>query len=187
MMSFGLSNAPAAFMGLMNQLFRAYLDKFVVVFIDDILMYSKDKGEHEEHLRIVQQVLRENSLYAKLSKCEFWLEKVSFLGKFVSKEGIYVGGPAKIEAVCDWVAPENVLEVRSFLVLAGYYRRFVKDFSRIAQPMTSLIKKEKKFEWLEECEKAFQTLKERLTPAPVLALPNPSLDYAVYTTHQNMV
>ena len=98
----------------------------------------------------------------------------------MSREGIFVD-PTKIEAVRDWVAPKNVLKVRSFLGLAGYYRRFVKDFSRIARPMTSLMKKEKKFEWLEECDKAFQTLKEQLTSTPVLALPDPSLDYVVYS------
>ena len=140
-MPFGLTNAPAAFMCLMNQVFSAYLDKFVVVFIDDILVYSKDRDDHDKHLRLVLQTLRENMLYAKLSKCEFWLEKVSFLGHFVSKEGISVD-PAKVEAVRSWPSPKNVTEVRSFLGLAGYYRRFVKDFSRIAPPMTSLMKKE---------------------------------------------
>ncbi|XP_057535375.1 uncharacterized protein LOC130813557 [Amaranthus tricolor] len=179
-MPFGLTNAPAAFMCLMNQVFSAYLDKFVVIFIDDILVYSKDREEHQEHLRFVLQTLRENKLYAKLSKCEFWLDKVSFLGHFVSKEGISVD-PVKVEAVRSWPSPKNVTEVRSFLGLAGYYRRFVKDFSRIARPMTSLMKKEKKFEWTDECEQAFMTLKERLTTAPVLTLPDPKLDYTVYS------
>ena len=159
---------------------RAYLDKFVVVSINDILVYSKHRCEHVEHLRVVLQVLRENSLYEKLSDCEFWLEKVLFLGHFVSREEISVD-PTKIEAVRNWVAPKNVTEVRSFLDLAGYYRRFVKDFSRIARLMTSLMKKEKKFELPEECERAFQTLKEHLTFVPVLALSDHSLDYAMYS------
>ncbi|XP_057520852.1 uncharacterized protein LOC130801109 [Amaranthus tricolor] len=134
-----------AFMCLMNQVFSAYLDKFVVVFIDDILVYSKDREDHEKHLRLVLQTLRDNKLYAKLSKYDFWLEKVLFLGHFISKEGVSVD-PAKIEAVRSWSSLKNVTEVRSFLGLAGYYRRFVKDFSRIARPMTLLMKKEKKFE-----------------------------------------
>ncbi|XP_057542411.1 uncharacterized mitochondrial protein AtMg00860-like [Amaranthus tricolor] len=172
----------------MNQVFSAYLDKFVVVFIDDILVYLRDRDDHEKHLRSVLQTLRENKLYAKLSKCDFWLEKVSFLGHFVSKEGISVD-PAKVVAVRSWPSPKNVTEVRSFLGLAGYYRRFVKDFSRIARPMTSLMKKEKKFEWTDECEQPFITLKERLTTAPVLTLPDPKLDYTdrkvtVYASRQ---
>ena len=166
-------------MCLMNQVFSAYLDKFVVVFVDDILVYSKNWDEHEKHLRLVLQTLRENKLYAKFSKCEFWLEKVSFLGHFVSKEGVSVD-PAKIEAVRSWSSLKNVTEVRSFLGLAGYYRRFVKEFSGIAWPMTSLMKKEKKFEWTDKCEQTFMTLKERLTTTPVLTLPDPKLDYTFY-------
>ena len=123
-MPFGLTNAPAAFMDLMNRVFRPYVDQFVVVFIDDILVYSKDAQEHEQHLRIVLETLREKKLYAKLSKCDFWLKEVSFLGHIVSAEGIRVD-PAKIEAVVNWKSPQNVTEVRSFLGLAGYYRRFV--------------------------------------------------------------
>ncbi|XP_074314308.1 putative mitochondrial protein AtMg00860 [Silene latifolia] len=137
-MPFGLTNTPAAFMDLMNRVFSLYLDTFVVVFIDDILVYSKTKEEHEEHLRIVLQTLREHQLYAKLSKCEFWLEKVAFLGHIMSKEGVAVN-PTKIEAVSRWVAPKNVEEIGSFLGLAGY-SRFVKDFSKIVRPLTSLMK-----------------------------------------------
>ena len=184
-MPFGLTNAPAAFMCLMNRVFSACLDKFVVDFIDDILVYSKDEGEHEQHVRQVLQILRENQLYAKFSKCEFWLEKVSFLGHFVSKEGVTVD-PAKIEGVRDWPTLKNVTEIRSFLGLAGYYRRFVKDFSKIARPMTNLMKKDKRFEWTEECEGAFQTLKERLTTAPVLTLPDSTSEYLVYSDASKM-
>ena len=119
-MPFGLTNAPAVFMQLMNSIYRPYLDKFVVVFIDDILIYSKTKEEHEEHLRISLQILRENKLYAKLSKCEFWLEEVSFLGHVVTKDGIAVD-PSKVEAVLRWERPTSVTEIRSFLGLAGYY------------------------------------------------------------------
>ena len=128
---FGLTNAPAAFMDLMNRVFHPYLDQFVVVFIDDILMYSKDAQEHEHHLRIVLQILRENQLFAKLSKCDFWLKEVSFLGYIIFAEGIRVD-PVKIKAVMNWKPPRNVTEVRSLLGLAGYYRRFVQGFSVIA-------------------------------------------------------
>jgi hypothetical protein len=123
-MPFGLANAPAAFMDLMNRVFQDFLDQFVVVFIDDILIYSKSLEEHEDHLRRVLQRLREKRLYAKFSKCEFWLDKVIFLGHVVSKDGISVD-PKKVEAVVNWERPTNVHEIRSFLGLAGYYRRFV--------------------------------------------------------------
>jgi hypothetical protein len=130
-MSFRLTNAPAYFMYLMNKVFMEYFDKFVVVLIDDILVFSKNEEEHEEHLRMVLQKLREYQLYAKLSKCEFWLNEVSFLGHIICKVGVSVD-PTKIEDVLNWVKPQNVSEVRSFLGLADYYHRFVKDFSKIS-------------------------------------------------------
>ena len=126
-MSFGLTNVPSAFMSLMNEIFKPYLDLFVIVFIDDILVYSKSKKEHEEHLRIVLELLREKGFYAKFSKCAFLLDSVSFLGHVVSKDGVMVD-PSKIEEVKSWVRPTNVIEVRSFVGLASYYRRFVKGF-----------------------------------------------------------
>jgi len=178
-MPFGLTNAPAAFIDLMNRVFKPYLDKFVVVFIDDILIYSKDKKEHANHLRTVLQTLREHQLYAKLKKCEFWLTKVTFLGHLVTKEGIKVD-PQKINAVVEWPRPTNVTEVRSFLGLARYYRRFVKDFSKIAAPLTNLLKKTTKFEWRGKCEEAFQELKRRLT-APILTLPEEGKEYTIYS------
>ncbi|MFG1569926.1 reverse transcriptase family protein [Staphylococcus aureus] len=153
-MPFGLTNAPAAFMDLMNRVFRPFLDKFVVVFIDDILVYSKNRAQHAEHLRTVLQTLRENQLYAKLSKCEFWLSSMSFLGHIISAEGISVD-PKKVEAVVDWKRPASVSEIRSFLGLAGYYRRFVKDFAKIASPLTRLTQKGVAFDWSEECEASF--------------------------------
>ena len=179
-MPFGLTNAPAAFMDLMNRVFAEYLDKFVIVFIDDILIYSESRKEHEEHLKIALRLLKEHKLYAKFSKCEFWLDKVHFLGHVVSREGIAVD-PVKIEAVSKWAAPTNVTEIRSFLGLAGYYRRFVEGFSRLAAPLTALTRKGKKFEWSENCAKSFQELKDRLTSAPILTLPNEGADYVIYS------
>ncbi|WVZ97277.1 hypothetical protein U9M48_042826 [Paspalum notatum var. saurae] len=178
-MSFGLTNAPAYFMNLMNKVFMEYLDKFVVVFIDDILIYSKTEEEHEEHLRLVLQKLREHKLYAKLSKCEFWLDQVPFLGHIVSKGGIMVD-PSKISNVMDWKVPEVVKEVRGFLGLAGYYIRFIESFSRIAKPMTSLLEKGVPFIWTKERQAAFDELKKRLTTAPVLTLPDLTKSFTVY-------
>ena len=178
-MSFGLTNAPAAFMDLMNRVFKPFLDKFIIVFIDDILVYSRSTEEHEVHLRVALQTLREKQLYAKFSKCEFWLDKVAFLGHVVSREGIHVD-PSKVEAVKGWLRPTTVTEIRSFLGLAGYYRRFVKDFSKLAAPMTRLTRKDVKFEWSDACEQSFQALKDRLTSAPVLTLPEGSGGFAVY-------
>ncbi|KAK5842737.1 hypothetical protein PVK06_005125 [Gossypium arboreum] len=147
-MPFGLTNAPAAFMDLMNRVFQPFLDQFVVVFIDDILVYSKTEAKHDEHLCIVLQVLREKELYAKFSKCEFWLREVTFLGHVVSAEGIKVD-PRKIEEVLEWKPPRSVSEIRSFLGLAGYYRRFVEGFSVLATPLTKLIRKGVPFVWTE--------------------------------------
>ena len=180
-MPFGLTNAPAVFMDLMHRCFQQYLDKFVVVFIDDILIYSPNREVHEEHLRIVLSILRENQLYAKLSKCDFWLKEVAFLGHVINDKGVMVD-PQKIEAVANWKQPQNVKEVRSFLGLAGYYRRFVEGFSKIALPMTNLLRKvHKKFIWDEKCEASFQKLKKLLTSAPVLALPEGTEGYVVYS------
>ena len=139
---FRLTNAPTTFMDLMNRVFKPYLDKFVIIFIDDILIYSKSQAEHEGHLRTVLQTLSEHELYAKLSKCDFWLQEVDFLGHVVCKEGIKVD-PKKVKAVMHWPRPTNVTEIRSFLGLAGYYRKFIQDFSRIAVPLIQLTKKQK--------------------------------------------
>uniref|UniRef100_A0A453SXD4 Reverse transcriptase domain-containing protein n=1 Tax=Aegilops tauschii subsp. strangulata TaxID=200361 RepID=A0A453SXD4_AEGTS len=178
-MSFGLTNAPAYFMSMMNKVFMEFLDKFVVVFIDDILVYSKNEEEHKEHLRLVLEKLREHQLYAKFSKFEFWLKEVGFLGHVISREGIAVD-PSKVQSVTEWLAPTSVGEIRSFLGLAGYYRRFIENFSKIAKPMTELLKKDTKFKWTEECEASFQELKKRLVTAPVLILPDIRKDFQVY-------
>jgi hypothetical protein len=178
-MSFGLTNAPAYFMYLMNKVFMEYLDKFVVVFIDDILVYSRNEEEHEEHLRLVLQKLRDNQLYAKLSKCEFWLEEVSFLGHVITKGGIAVD-PGKVRDVLNWKPPTTVSEIRSFLGLAGYYRRFIEGFSKIVKPLTSLLGKDKKFEWSEACQNSFDELRKRLTTAPVLTMPDIHKSFDIY-------
>ncbi|GJZ13642.1 reverse transcriptase domain-containing protein [Tanacetum coccineum] len=178
-MPFGLTNAPAIFMDLMNRVCRPYLDKFVIVFIDDILIYSKTQEEHVEHLRLVLELLKKEKLYAKFSKCEFWLREVQFLGHVINGNGIHVD-PSKIEAVKNWKAPRTPTEVRSFLGLAGYYRRFIENFSKIAKSLTILTQKSKTFDWGEEQELAFQTLKDKLCNAPVLALPDGPEDFVVY-------
>jgi hypothetical protein len=143
-MSFGLTNAPTHFMYLMNSIFMEEMDKFVVVLINDILVFSKGKKEHEVHLRIVLKRLCDHQLYAKFSKCAFWLSKVPFLGHVISSEGISVD-LGKVREVLDWKPPRTVHQVCSFLGLAGYYRRFIPNFSKIAEPITDLLKKEEKF------------------------------------------
>ena len=178
-MPFGLTNAPAVFMDLMNRVFHDCLDRFLVVFIDDILIYSQSKNDHTQHLRFVLQRLRERKLYAKFSKCEFWMEKVVFLGHVVSKEGIMVD-PSKVQAILEWQSPKTVREVRSFLGLAGYYRRFVQGFARIAKPLTNLTRQGTPFLWSDGCEESFQVLKRRLTTAPILVLPEDGIEYDVY-------
>jgi hypothetical protein len=178
-MSFGLTNAPAYFMYLTNSVFMTELDKFVVVFIDDILIFSTNEEEHAEHLRIVLQRLRDHKLYAKFSKCEFWLDSVKFLGHTTSKEGIPVD-PSNVQEVMDWKPPKTVHQIRSFLGLEGYYHRFIPDFSRIAKPMTELLKKGIKFVCSEDCEKAFHTLRQHLTIAPVLVQPDNCKPFEVF-------
>ncbi|RVX07027.1 Retrovirus-related Pol polyprotein from transposon 17.6 [Vitis vinifera] len=153
-MSFGLTNAPATFMDLMNRVFKPYLDQFVVVFIDNILVYSKSREEYERHLSTVLQTLRDKQPYTKLKKCEFWLDKVSFLGHVLTKDGISVD-PGKVDAMSNWRRPNTVTEIRSFLGLASYYRRFIKGFSKIALHLTRLTQKGVKFEWSNDYERSF--------------------------------
>ncbi|GJS37953.1 putative reverse transcriptase domain-containing protein [Tanacetum coccineum] len=178
-MPFGLTNAPAVFMDLMNRVCKPYLDKFVIVFIDDILIYSRNKQEHEEHLKLILELLKKEELYAKFSKCEFWIPKVQFLGHVIDSQGIHVD-PAKIESIKDWASPKSPTEIRQFLGLAGYYRRFIEGFSKIAKPMTKLTQKKVKFVWGDKQEAAFQLLKKKLCSAPILALPEGSEDFIVY-------
>ncbi|GJW41552.1 putative reverse transcriptase domain-containing protein [Tanacetum coccineum] len=143
-MPFGLTNALAVFMDLMNWVCKLYLDKFVIVVIDDILIYSKSKQEHEEHLKLIFELLKKEELYAKFSKCEFWIPKVQFLGHVIDSQGIHVD-PTKIESIKDWASPKTPTEICQFLGLAGYYRRFIEGFSKIAKSMTKLTQKKVKF------------------------------------------
>jgi hypothetical protein len=155
------------------------LDKFVVVFIDDILIYSKNSEDHAKHLHVILQRLRDHHLYTKFSKCEFWLDTVKFLGHTISGDSISVD-PSKVQEVMDWKPPTLVHQIRSILGLAGYYRRFVPDFSRIAKSMTELLKKGVKFSWNQKCNDAFHTLRDHLTTAPVLAQPDVSKPFDIY-------
>jgi hypothetical protein len=163
----------------MNSVFMTELDNFVVVFIDDILIYSKSEKEHAKHLRVVLQRLRDHKLYAKFSKFEFWLKSVKFLGHTISQDGISVDR-SKVQEVMDWKPPKSVHQIRSFLGLAGYYRRFILDFSRIAKPMTELLKKGVKIVWSEACEEAFHTLRQHLTSTPVLVQPDNAKPFEVF-------
>ncbi|GJV96730.1 putative reverse transcriptase domain-containing protein [Tanacetum coccineum] len=171
-MPFGLTNAPAVFMDLMNRVCKPYLDKFVIVFIDDILIYSKNKQEHEEHLKLILELLKKEELYAKFSKCEFWIPKVQFLGHVIDSEGIHVD-PAKIESIKVFL---KIGHSKSLNWGGG----FIEGFSKIAKPMTKLTQKKVKFEWGDKQEAAFQLLKQKLCSAPILALPEGSEDFIAY-------
>ena len=160
-------------MCLMNNVMHKYLDKFVVVFIDDILIYSNSQEEHKEHLKIILQKLREHKLFAKFSKCDFFKDKIQYLGHVVTKEGISVD-PEKIRAIEYWAVPKDVTDVRSFMGITGYYWRFIEGFSRIENLITSLQKKGKKFDWNQKCEQRFKKLKTLLTSAPILRIADPN-------------
>jgi hypothetical protein len=176
-MSFGLTNAPAYFMYSLNKVFMEYLDKFVVVFIDDILIFSKNEEEHDKHLCMVLKKLRENQLYAKLNKCEFWLKEVSFLGHNISEGGISVD--PRVKDVLSWNTPQNVLDIRCFLGMAGYYRRFIEGFLRFPR-LIKLLAKGETFEWTPRREAKFQELKKSLTTASVLTMPNMEKPFSIY-------
>ncbi|GJR70755.1 putative reverse transcriptase domain-containing protein [Tanacetum coccineum] len=178
-MPFGLTNVPAVFMDLMNRVCKSYLDKFIIVFIDDILVYSKNEEAHGKHLKIILELLKKERLYAKFLKCDFWLDSVQFLGHVIDHSCVQVN-PTKIEAIKSWAAPTTLTKVKQFLGLVGYYRRFIEGFSLISEPLTKLTQKDKKYEWGKEEEEAFQTLKQKLCSAPILALPEGTEDFVVY-------
>ncbi|GJR29195.1 putative reverse transcriptase domain-containing protein [Tanacetum coccineum] len=175
----GLINAPAVFMDLINRVCKLYLDKFAKFSSADIIGYSKDEEKHRRHLKIILELLKKERLYAKFSKCDFWLDSVQFLGHVIDRSGVHVD-PAKIEAIKNWAAPMTPTEVRQFLGLVGYYRRFIEGFSLISKPLTKLTQKDKKYEWGKEEEEVFQTLKLKLCSAPILALPEGTEDFVVY-------
>jgi hypothetical protein len=177
-MPFGLTNAPSTFMRLMNHALRAFLGRFVVVYFDDILVYSKSLDEHIDHLHCVLTVLRKEKLYANLKKCSFCLDKVVFLGFVVGAKGIAVD-EEKVKAIKEWPTPKSITEVRSFHGLASFYRRFVKDFSTLAAPLTEIVKKSVGFKWGSEQDRAFIEIKERLCGAPLLALPDFSKTFEI--------
>ncbi|MGL5500526.1 MAG: reverse transcriptase/ribonuclease H family protein, partial [Plesiomonas shigelloides] len=168
---FGLTNAPATFQNVMNDIFRPYLHKFVLVYLDDILVYSRNVEEHKRHLRIVLSTLRAHQFYAKREKCQIGKSELSYLGHIVSKEGLRVD-PKKIVAVVDWATPTDVGQLRSFLGLANYFRKFVQGFSLLVAPLTNLTRKGLRWNWTAECEKAFQDVKQALVGAPVLRMPD---------------
>src|SRR6266403_5338385 len=179
-MPFGLTNAPATFMNLMQSVFSKYLDEFVIIFLDDILVYSKSFDEHLKHLECVLQTLRQHKLYAKISKCEFSKNELSFLGHVINSDGIKME-PSKVDAVVKWPQPKNIHDIRAFLGLAGYYRRFVKDFSKLASPLTNLLHKDIPLKWTKKQEAAFTELKQAVSTAPVLIVPDPNQPYVVVT------
>ena len=169
-MPFDLSNAPSTFMRLMNEELKPFIGNFVVLYFDDILAYSWNERDHKEHLRQVFLVLRDQKLYAKMEKCEFFTPQLTFLGYVVSAKGIQVD-PSKIEAIQTWPEPKTVTEVKSFQGLSSFYRRFVKDFSSLMEPITECLKRGA-FEWTKGTQKAFEEVKQKLCQTSVLALPN---------------
>ena len=179
-MPFGLTNVPATFVNLMQDIFQPIVDKFMVVYVDDILVYSKNEEEHLDHLRQVLDILRANKLYGKTSKCAFFQKSVEFLGFIVSDEGV-AADQVKMKAISEWPRPTTLKEIQSFLGICNYYRRFVKDYSSIALPLTELTKKESTLTWTPEAEEAFQDLKKRLVEAPILQLPDPDAEFTVTT------
>lgn len=179
-MPFGLTNAPATFCTLMNKIFHPYLDQFVVVYLDDIVIYSDTLEEHVEHLRTMFKVLRENELYIKKEKCSFAREEVHFLGHIIKGSKLMMD-EEKIKAIKEWKPPTKVTKLRSFIGLVNYYRRFIKGYYARAAPLTDLLKKNKMWEWIEKCQKAFEDMKAMVMEEPVLALPDYLKRFEVHT------
>ena len=178
-MPFGLTNAPSTFQSLMNTVFKPLLRKSVLVFFDDILVYSKSMAEHCEHLQQVLQIMKDNQLYAKKSKCSFAVNQVEYLGHLITEKGVATD-PSKIEAMKQWPSPTTIKQLRGFLGLTGYYRRFIKNYAMISQPLTALLKKNA-FHWSSTADLAFETLKKAMVEAPVLGLPDFNEEFVVET------
>jgi len=177
---FGLTNAPTTFMSMMNGVFHAYLDKFILIFIDDILVYSSSIEEHKGHLHIVLQTLRENQLFTKFNKCEFFKDQIQYLRHVISSEGIALD-PEKIETIMNWPVPANVADIRSFMGLAGYYRKFIRGFSKVAYLITSLQKKGTNFKWSKSYQESFESLRHFFTTTLVLKIVDPEEDFILCT------
>jgi hypothetical protein len=178
-MPFGLTNAPAIFQCIMNQILQPYLRKFVMVFLDDILIYSQTLEDHVQHLHLVLQTLQEHQLYLKYSKCSFAQNQLEYLGHIISEHGVATD-LEKINTMLHWPTPTSITEVRAFLGLTGYYRKFVKGYGTIAKPLTAVLR-HKTFQWTAEAQAAFDNLKVAMTTAPVLTLPNFQLPFQVET------
>ncbi len=179
-MPFGLTNAPAVFQHLMNDIFREYMDEFVVVYLDDILIFSKDQETHDKHVRLVLATLQEHGLYAKLEKCEFDKSSVAFFGYVISPDGIFMD-KSKVETIHCWATPSSVKDVERFLGFANLYRRFIKGYSKITTPLTTLTCKDKPFSWNPTAQATFDTLKMAFTSAPILIHPDPAKPFIVET------
>src|ERR1700721_1888251 len=177
---FGLCNAPATFQKLMHDIFWEVLDKFVIIYLDDIIVYSKTREEHLRHLKIVLNLIKTHKLYVNPKKCEFFVQEIEFLGHIISTNGISMD-TRKIKAIVDWPVPQNRHDVMSFLGLANYYRKFIKDFSAIVTPISNLLTKKGIWNWNQEQDDAFKLIKEAITKAPILRLPNPELKFTVTT------
>ncbi len=179
-MPFGLSNAPATFMTLMNEILRPFLDDFVIVYLDDILIFSKTVEEHDQYLRQVLGKLQAHQLYAKANKCEFFRTEVDFLGHIVGVDGLKME-PSKIKAIQDWPPPTSVTEVRAFLGFVNFYRKYIKNYSSITARLNDLTEKAQAFRWTKQHQEAFDRLKAAVTTAPMLMTANPAGDFVITT------
>ena len=180
MVPFRLTNGPAVFQQFINDTFIDYLDDFLTAFIDDLLIYSDNKLDHQVHVKKVLERLRQAGLQAAIHKCEFHVKKTKYLGFIISTDGIEVD-PAKIEVIKGWQVPTSIRGIRSFLGFCNFYRRFIKDFSRIAAPLTMLTKKDVPFIWNADCARSFKQLKEALASTPILRYYNPDLPTKIET------